>query len=472
MAAARGQVKPRRVVPLPGDPVGRQEDQRGSPGLVATGHVRADGDKARGRPLHRADLVAGEQRYPGAGRQRPAPAVRARPDRAGAEGDPHALAAGHEDGAVPGRRHAAVGRPDRSHRPGTPVVERHEELGSRDERAGLRAHRDDLVADARHPAERLADAAAAGRWHEVVAGQGRRREAEGGRGRRGARIAAVRVRYHDHGDTEDDHREDRDRHPDPPAPELQAGQEFPGPPALDRLGQQRAQQAGPLGAGRPQFGPDALAPLALLAPLAPPWPLSVPLAGRSEGDGVGRGSVLRPVIELESGHGDRIVTGPRLRRHGQRLAQRRGVPEEPRLAAGGVASRLLASRPFARHVLGPHVPGPGWPAVKVPGERAGLGPLGSPAWPGAPPLELEPGGGPAPRIGAGWGGAWAGPRRPGARGARWAPAAVSPGMAGRFPGHVCLAVKKMPPGGKCRKRGMNPENLYAIPADGTGRPPA
>ena len=108
VAAARGQVKPRRVEPLPGDPVGRQEDQRGSPGLVATGHVRADGDEARRRPLHRADLVAGEQRHPGAGRQRPGPAVRARPDRAGAEGDPRALAAGHEDGAVPGRRHAAV----------------------------------------------------------------------------------------------------------------------------------------------------------------------------------------------------------------------------------------------------------------------------------------------------------------------------------------------------------------------------
>jgi len=76
--------------------------------------------------------------------------------------------------------------------------------------------------------------------------------------------------------------------------------------------------------------------------------------------------------------------------------------------------------------------------------------------PRAAVLELEPGRRPAPRIvvgltvgnrdtrdgpGGGTGkGTGTGTRRPGTRGTRRAPGAVSRGMAGRFPCHLCLAV--------------------------------
>jgi hypothetical protein len=76
--------------------------------------------------------------------------------------------------------------------------------------------------------------------------------------------------------------------------------------------------------------------------------------------------------------------------------------------------------------------------------------------PRAAVLELEPGRRPAPRIvvrltvgnrdardgpGGGTGKrTGSGTRRPGTRGTRRAPGAVSRGMAGRFPCHLCLAV--------------------------------
>src|SRR5690349_24022401 len=96
---------------------------------------------------------------------------------------------------------------------------------------------------------------------------------------------------------------------------------------------------------------------------------------------------------------------------------------------------------------------PGGPPV------AGLGPRGLAGRadrPRAAVLELEPGCRPAPRIvvgltvgnrdtrdgpGGGTGkGTGTGARRPGTRGTRRAPGAVSRGMAGRFPCHLCLAV--------------------------------
>ena len=292
-----------------------------------------------------------------------------------------------------------------------------------------------------------------------------------------------RRHYHDDGDTEDDHGQDRDRDPGPPAAELEPGSELLGPPAFGGLRQQRAQQPGPLGAGRPQIRPRPRRRTRAS-------PARASLAGRLRGPawrgpgsrvrgGAARG-VLRQVIEFESGHGELVVIGPRLRRRGQRLAHRRGVPETPRLAARGVAAS--------------------W--VLVAARLAGLGPLGSPAWPGAPPLELEPGGGPAPGItacwigggrnsrdgagggarhgagggtrhgagggarhGAGGGtrdGAGGGARRLGARGPRGVPGAVSLGMAGRFPCHLCLAVFGTPPEKSAENGGINLESPYAI----------
>jgi len=177
------------------------------------------------------------------------------------------------------------------------------------------------------------------------------------------------------------------------------------------------------------------------------------------GDDAGRGDVLRLIVEFESGHGELIVIGlvigPGLRRRGRRLAHRRGVPETPRLAGSALGPGIPALR-LVRAV----------PRVLVPAGLRGLGglsrlgPLGSPAWPGAPALELESWSGPAPGIAASWiwggrntrDGASTGTRRPGARGTRGAPGAVSLGIAGRFPCHLFLAVFRMPRE-KYRKRG-------------------
>ena len=90
------------------------------------------------------------------------------------------------------------------------------------------------------------------------------------------------------------------------------------------------------------------------------------------------------------------------------------------------------------------------------------GPAGSAGRPEAAALEFEPGRRSAPRIvvgltvagrearhGPGDGpgkGTASGTRRPGTRGTRRAPGAVSRGMAGLFPGHLCLAVNRMAPG--------------------------
>ena len=60
-------------------------------------------------------------------------------------------------------------------------------------------------------------------------------------------------------------------------------------------------------------------------------------------------------------------------------------------------------------------------------------------------------------------------RRPGTLGTRRAPGAVSRGMAGRFPCHLCLAVDRMGPGEARSQRGLNRGKPYAIAADRTGR---
>ena len=427
-AAARGQLQPGRVKPPPADAVGRGQDQRSGPGRVAAGHARAHGHEAGRRPRHRVDLVTGAQRQPRARRQRPGPAVCAGPDRTGAEGDPRARGAGHEDGAVAGRRHAAVRRPDLAHRPGTAVVGRDVELSPGNAAAGLRSHRHDLVAGAGHPAERLGDAATAGPGGEVGPGQRRGRVAERGRGRGRAGVAAVRARDHHDGHAEDDHGQDRYRHPHPPAAELEPGQELPGPPALDRLGQQRAEQPGPLGAGHPG--------LAFLAVLLAPG-------------GTTPGRTAAGDVEA-----DLFVAGPRRRRrrHRSRLGHRRRVPEPRRLGGRGLAPqcRLGAGGPGGR--LGAGGPG-GRLGAGGPGGRLGAG--GPGGRPGAASLELEPGRGSAPPVVVlivggrrGREGAGGGTRRPGTRGARGAPGAVSRGVAGRFPCHLCLAVDPIAPGGR------------------------
>ena len=222
-----------------------------------------------------------------------------------------------------------------------------------------------------------------------------------GRGRRGARVAAVRARYHDDGDTEHDHGEDRDRHPGPPAAELEPGSEFLRPTAFGGLGQQRAQQPGPLGAGRPQIRPRPAAPDAGRRALARagrperglPW-RGPPDAGRARAGraragrargcrGWRRPGVLRRVVEFESGHAELVVVGPRLRRVADS-----GWPSRTRgrLPPSGGSGNAAARRPQDR-VPAPGRAGSAWP----------------PAWPGVPPLELEPGGGPAPAgITASW----------------------------------------------------------------------
>ena len=180
------------------------------------------------------------------------------------------------------------------------------------------------------------------------------------------------------------------------------------------------------------------------------WPGAGRSAGRvaGEGDDAGRDGVLRLVIELESGHGELIVIGPRLRRRGQRLAYRRGVPETPRLAAAAASASRASWRVPGRW---PGRGGLGWGRL---GPRPGRERRPSNSNPGAVPLQGsgcsvrvgEPGAaaGMGPVAARGWG--RCGTRRPGARGTRGAPGAVSLGMAGRFPCHLCLAVCRMPPG--------------------------
>ena len=123
---------------------------------------------------------------------------------------------------------------------------------------------------------------------------------------------------------------------------------------------------------------------------------------------------------------------------------------------------------------------------------------GPPAWPGAPPLELEPGGGPAPGITASWigggrnsrggagmagggarhgagggardgagggarDGAGGGARRPGARGTR--EGSRAPSASGWPVGSLvtCALPSSGRPRRKCRKRGISLESPYAFP---------
>ena len=226
-------------------------------------------------------------------------------------------------------------------------MQRHEELGPRDTRAGLRPHRHDLVADARHPAQRRSDAAAAVRRREVVARQGRGREAEGGRGRRGARVAAVRARYHDDGDTEDDHGQDRDRHLDPPAPELEPGSGTPGTTGVWRAEAAASAAARPTRRWPPS---DPAAPGARCRPASARGRLTrAGLAG--EGDGAGPG---------------RSAAGHRIRIRAWRAGRHRATPASARTAAGspsGCTGNAAARHPrdpsFLADPGGPVGPGPG-----------------------------------------------------------------------------------------------------------------
>ena len=225
--------------------------------------------------------------------------------------------------------------------------------------------------------------------------------------------------------------------------------------------------------------PEA-APSPALSPAAPPGPSRVgrpTSVSRTTIHGTGRhpgssssaapGRPAHPagrgrLAEFESGRREHIVLGPRLGRRGKRLAHRRRVPE-PRL--GGLRAMV---RPWH-------------------GPVAGLGrrrPAGCARRPGAA-LELEPGRGPAPRIIVGLTvagrhardgpgdrpgeGVASGTRRPGTRGTRRTPGAVSRGMASRFPCHLCLAVDRMGPGEMRSQRGLNRGKPCAIAADRTGR---
>ena len=163
------------------------------------------------------------------------------------------------------------------------------------------------------------------------------------------------------------------------------------------------------------------------------------LAG--EGDDAGRDDVLRLVIEFESGRGELVVIGPRLRRRRQRLAYRRGVPETPRLA---------------RRVLGPRVLGAwvGWVGWDRLGPRPGRRRRPSNSNPGAVPLQGS-------RPAGGWGRCWHA-EAGAARGTRGAPGAVSLGIAGRFPCHLCLTIFRMPPAESAESGGINLENPDAI----------
>ena len=187
---------------------------------------------------------------------------------------------------------------------------------------------------------------------------------------------------------------------------------------------------------------------------------------RERGAGPGR------LAEFEPGRDEHVV-GPGLRRglHRHRLAHRRRVPEPARL--GGLRAGV---RPGDAPVAGL--------ARRGTAGRAGL--------PGAAALELEPGRRPAPRIVVGLAvadrdardgpggrsgeGAGSGTRRPGARGSRRAPGAVSRGMAGRFPCHLCLAVSVIFPADGPRSctasGGLNRGNHMPLPPmlpAGTGR---
>jgi len=123
------------------------------------------------------------------------------------------------------------------------------------------------------------------------------------------------------------------------------------------------------------------------------------------------------------------------------------------------------------------------PAGRDPAGRLGGEGRARAGRPRAAVLELEPGRRPAPRIvvgltvgnrdawdgpGGGTGkGAGTGTRRPGTRGTRRAPGAVSRGMAGRFPCHLCLAVSVIFPADGPRwersQRGLNRENHPPLP---------
>jgi hypothetical protein len=181
------------------------------------------------------------------------------------------------------------------------------------------------------------------------------------------------------------------------------------------------------------------------------------------------GAGLVAAGEFEPGRYEYIVIRPGLWRglHRHRVAHRRRVPEPGRL--GGFRAGV---RPGDPPVAGL--------ARRGPARRAGR--------PRAAVLELEPGRRPAPRIvvgltvgnrdardGPGGGpgkGTGSGTRRPGTRGTRRAPGAVSRGMTGRFPCHLCLAVSVMAPRSQRSQRGLNRGNHMPLPPmlpAGTGR---
>ena len=208
-------------------------------------------------------------------------------------------------------------------------------------------------------------------------------------------------------------------------------------------------------------------------PPGPSWPLPARPAGRSEGDRRSGGAAFC----VRSSNSNPGMAGGSSSGHAcggtdsgwltvgvyRKAAARR---RRRRLASPGVP-------PVARHVLGPHVPGPGWPAggpgraalgwVRL-GPRPGRERRPSNSNPGAVPLHgsggRTRGEGPGRPAQAGGAGGPMGPRRRQPRDGRSVPWSRVP------------CRQEDGPRGKCRKRGMNPENLYAIPADGTGRPPA
>ena len=445
VAAARGQAQPRRVEPFPAGPVGRQEDQRSGPGRLAAGHAGAHGDEPVRRPGHGVDLVTGAQRHPVARGQRPGPAVRAGPDRAGTEGDPRALAAGHEDGAVPGRRHAAGRVPDRPHRPGAPVVARTRRTAP----AAMRAPACDPTATISSPTlvtrpsvwvmprpppaavKSLPARVAGGKPSEAADGVGpalplfapaitttatpKTTMARIGiatlipqpRNSRPATNSRDQRRLTGWGRSE----RSRPAHSAPaalsgPSSRRRGGRPGNGPDWCAGSGPDGcAGRAGPACGGGPDGGVNA-APGLVVSPNSNP-------GGMNTSSGQACGGACTDIGWLTV-----------------------GVYRNRRGSAGSGPGCGRGTRPW-----------PGWPGG-VPAGRAGL--------PGAAALELEPGRRPAPRIvvgltvadrdardgpgGRSGEGAGSGTRRPGTRGSRRAPGAVSRGMAGRFPCHLCLAV--------------------------------
>ena len=275
-----------------------------------------------------------------------------------------------------------------------------------------------------------------------------------------------------------------------PATEFQAGQELLGPAGPGGLRQQRAQQARPLGAGRPGVGPGRGLLVRRRRAFARRGRLAqadvAPQAGAGRIGARQRG-LLGTVIELEAGPGSRASgIRPRRGRPGHRLAHRRGILAHRR----GYLNRLGSPPAGSGSGVRP------WPDRAWPGGNPRPGRLAAAWWP-APPaaagLRIRTRGRsrrrlPAARARAGtlrppWAaGRWPGDRgteHPAPRGrSRPAAAGAAGGSAG--PGHRQRRGgwsgpwSPVPCRGEGRSRGAEKDGIapvgpYAIPADRTGR---